>query len=440
MSLFAIAAILLSLAAIFAWINERFLKLPVTIGLMLLALLNALALLLVQQVQPSLTAPAEHMMASIDFDKTLMQGMLGYLLFAGALHVDLTKLRNQRGIVFLLATLGVLVTTGLVGGAAFLVTHTLALDVPVIYCLLFGALIAPTDPIAVLAILKKVGAPKSIEIKLAGESLFNDGIGVVVFLGLLRIAGHGTARGPVAQGVKTDLGDELMEHATDVGRLFVTEVGGGILLGLALGFVMFALLRAIDDYKTEVLITLAGVTGGYVLCSTLHVSGPLAMVVAGLFTGNSGRASAMSEETARRLDEFWELIDEMLNAVLFVLIGLEVLIVSLKSSYLLAGAAMIPLTLLARFFSVGSVVLLLRRFSDFTPGATQVLTWAGLRGGISVALALTLTGKLTGDMAPIGDLIVTMTYVVVCFSIIVQGLTVAPLMRRLGMIAKSATP
>jgi monovalent cation:H+ antiporter, CPA1 family len=436
MSLFAIAAVLLSLAGLFAWINERFFKLPVTIGLMVLALLNAAGLLLLQQVMPAWTRPAEAMMAAIDFDRTLMQGMLGYLLFAGAMHVDLGKLKDQRGLIFLLATVGVLVTTGLVGGAAWLVTHALDLHVPLIYCLLFGALIAPTDPIAVLAILKRIGAPESIEIKLTGESLFNDGIGVVLFFGLVRIAGHGPGSAPAAAAGADDgdLTREILEQATGVGELFLAEVGGGLLLGAVLGLLMFVMLRSVDDYKTEVLITLAGVTGGYALCTALHFSGPLAMVVAGLFIGNTGRVVAMSDQTARRLDEFWELMDEILNAVLFVLIGLEVLIITLEPSYLLAGVAVIPLAILGRFLSVGGVIAVLRRFQEFTPGATRVLAWAGLRGGISVALALSLKGKLTGDLVQVGDLLVTMTYVVVCFSIVVQGLTVAPLMRRLGLV------
>jgi monovalent cation:H+ antiporter, CPA1 family len=436
MSLLAIIAVLVSLTGLFAWINARFLNMPVTIGLMVLALLNALGLLLLQQVMPAWTRPAESMMASIDFDRTLMQGMLGYLLFAGAMHVDLAKLKDQRALIFLLATLGVLITTALVGGAAWLVTGAFGLEVPVIYCLLFGALIAPTDPIAVLAILKQVGAPKSIEIKLTGESLFNDGIGVVLFFGLARVAGHGpgsaAAAAPAVEG--DDLARELVEQAAGVGELFVAEVGGGLLVGALLGLLMFAMLRSVDDYKTEVLITLSGVTGGYALCTALHFSGPLAMVVAGLFIGNTGRLLAMSDHTARRLDEFWELMDEILNAILFVLIGLEVLIITLEPTYLLAGIAVIPLAIVGRFLSVGSVMALLRRSRDFTPGAARVLAWAGLRGGISVALALSLKGKLTGDLVQVGDILVTMTYVVVCFSIVVQGLTVAPLMRRLGLV------
>lgn len=437
MSLLSITAILLAIAGAFAWINTRFLKLPVTIGLMILALANALLLLLLQQVVPEWTSAAERMMASIDFDKTLMQGMLGYLLFAGALHVDFAQLRNQRMIIFLLATAGVITTTVLVGAAVWLVTGALELDVPLIYCLVFGALIAPTDPIAVLAILKQVGAPKSIEIKLAGESLFNDGIGVVVFFGLLRVAGHDTTPRPGTH--ESDLGDAFIGQAPEVARLFVHEVGGGLLVGFVLGIALVYLLRSIDDYRTEVLLALAGVTGGYVLCTHLHFSGPLAAVIAGLLVGNRGRSVAMSEKSAQRMDEFWELIDEILNAVLFVLIGLEVLIINLQPSYLLTGIALIPLVILARFISVTSVTGLLRRTQQFTPGAARVLTWAGLRGGISVALALSLKSKLTGELSVVGDLLVTMTYVVVCFSIIVQGLTVGPLVRKLGLAAPKPT-
>ncbi len=442
MSLLSIAAILLSLAGLYAWINQRYLRLPVTIGLMILALCNALGLLLLKQVAPHWVMPAERMMTSIDFDKTLMQGMLGYLLFAGALHVDLAKLKNQRAIVLLLATAGVLITAVLVGAATWLVTQFFELYVPFIYCLTFGALIAPTDPIAVLAILKQVGAPKSIEIKLAGESLFNDGVAVVVFVGLLRIAGHGgpTTSAASATSSEKDLTTEIMQHAGSVGELFLVEVGGGVLLGLLLGFLLVALLGSIDDYKTEVLLTLAGVTGGYVLCSYLHFSGPLAMVIAGLFIGSRGRKSALSEESTRRLDDFWELVDEIMNAVLFVLIGLEVLIIVLEPSYLVAGLVIIPLTLLGRFVTVVGMTMLLKRSQEFTPGTTPLLAWAGLRGGVSVALALSLKGKLPLELSGVGDLLVTMTYVVVCFSIIVQGLTIGPLVKKLGLVTSANRP
>ncbi len=513
MELLDVSGILLVIAAALAWVNHKLLRLPTTIGLMLLALLGAAGVMLLERfvlpgtgVDADLTGWARHLLNSVDFDRTLMDGMLGFLLFAGALHVDLADLRKQTLVVGLLATVGVAVTTALVGGAAFGVTQLLGIDVPLIYCLIFGALIAPTDPIAVLAIMKKVGAPKNLETKLAGESLFNDGVGVVVFLALLGVAGIGThgQHGeefklyraeaqlvPVDREVvdtsdaiekiekeviETDTttslhidpaliddvvdrvlqvtqGEEIEtetatvdpaeqhegDHTTvvsespvwaDTAALFAVEVFGGIALGFGLGFAAFVLLWKIDDYQTEVLITLAAVTGGYALALALHVSGPLAMVVAGLLLGNSGRALAMSEETARHLDTFWELIDEILNAVLFVLIGLEVLVVSLRGDYLLAGACMIPLVLLARWVSVGGVVSVLRPGREFTPHAVKLLTWAGLRGGISVALALSLKdAAVAPGQTETTDLIVTMTYVVVVFSIVVQGLTVGPMLR-----------
>lgn len=435
MPLLSVVAILLSISGLFAWINQRFLRLPVTIGLMILALAHALGLLLIKQVLPSWTAPAEALMASVDFDKALMHGMLGYLLFAGALHVDVAKLRNQRVVVFLLATLGVVSTTVLVGIAAWLVTRTFEMHVPFIYCLVFGAVIAPTDPIAVLAILKKVGAPKSIEMKLAGESLFNDGVSVVVFIGLLRVAGHRDA----GAALESDRSETIASHAVGIAKLFLVEVGGGVAAGLVFGVLLVVLIRSIDDYRTEVFLTLAGVTGMYALCTYWHLSGPLAAVIAGLFVGNRGRMSAMSEIAAKRMDEFWELIDEILNAVLFVLIGLEVLVITLTGPYVLTGAVLIPLVILARLLSVGMMTSLLRRTLEFRKGATRLLTWAGLRGGVSVALALSLKSKLAGELSAVGDLLVTMTYVIVCFSIIVQGLTVGPLVRRLGLAGSPAS-
>ncbi len=468
MELLDVSGILLALAAALAWINHRFLRLPTTIGLMLLALLAALAALLIERyVAPGwgIGAWSHRLIDAVDFNQALMQGMLGFLLFAGSLHVQLSDLRRQTVIVALLATGGVALTTVIVGGATFGVTQLLDVELPLIYCFIFGALIAPTDPISVLAIMKKVGAPKSLETKLAGESLFNDGVGVVVFMALLSVAGigghpptpptPGQPETPTTQTIqhtpgmqetqenqavlavaKTDTAHETegQSHNTlaDVGELFAVEVLGGVVLGLGLGLAAFAMLWRIDDYKTEVLITLATVTGGYALAHALHVSGPLAMVVAGLLIGNTGRAFAMSEVTAEHLDLFWELVDEMLNAVLFVLIGLEVLVVSLRGDYLLAGLCMVPLVLLARWLCVGGVVAMLRPGRDFTPHAVKVLTWAGLRGGISVALALSL---MESEHAARGatERIVTRTYVVVAFSILVQGLTVGPLMRKLRL-------
>lgn len=487
MSFFNIAGILVALAAAFAFINHKLLKLPTTVGLMLLAMLHAVALLLIDWIVPeagALTA-VETLVGSIDFDQTLMEGMLGYLLFAGALHVDLNDLKKQSAAIALLATIGVLTTTFIVGGLTYVITGWLGIEVRFIYCLIFGAIVAPTDPIAVLGIVKSLGAPKPLETKIAGESLFNDGVGVVVFIALLGIAGlggHGETHedlekkddsNHVAQLSDEDLGNpsnvdrdepadvldaaevpaplenepshDVEKHgekaettAMDVAKLFALEAGGGLALGFVLGLIAFYLLRSIDHYATEILLSLAVVTGGYALAMTLHLSGPLAMVVAGLILGNHGRSLAMSDKTREHLDTFWELVDELLNAVLFVLIGLEVLVLSFKVPYLLAGALAIPAALLARFLSVGTVVTALKKVTnrEFTPHAIKVLTWGGLRGGISVALALSLQEEIHAQQSQydnVGELILTMTYVVVAFSILVGGLTMGPMLRQLGL-------
>lgn len=487
MSFFNIAGILVALAAAFAFINHKLLKLPTTVGLMLLAMLHAVALLVVDWIAPELGAltAVETLVGSIDFDQTLMEGMLGYLLFAGALHVDLNDLRKQSAAITLLATVGVLTTTLIVGGLTYFITGWLGIEVRFIYCLIFGAIVAPTDPIAVLGIVKSLGAPKPLETKIAGESLFNDGVGVVVFIALLGIAGlsaHGESHVDGEKKAEADqvaaeqreegLGEEdaamqpaqpepaqlepehshdVQKHsekpetrAVDLARLFALEVGGGLALGFVLGLVAFYLLRSIDHYATEILLSLAVVTGGYALAMNLHLSGPLAMVVAGLILGNHGRTLAMSDKTREHLDTFWELVDELLNAVLFVLIGLEVLVLSFKVSYLLAGALAIPAALLARFLSVGLVVAALKKVTnrEFTPHAIKVLTWGGLRGGISVALALSLQEEIHAQQSQydnIGELILTMTYVVVAFSILVGGLTMGPMLRQLGLAGQGNT-
>jgi len=426
MSFFDICGVLVALAALFAFINQKFLKLPTTVGLMLLAMAHAVGLLAVGQVWPGVLVGAERLIGAIDFDETLMQGMLGYLLFAGALHVNLNDLGKQKLAIALLATVGVLATTAIVGGLTYVITQQLGIDVKFIYCLIFGSIVAPTDPIAVLGIVKKLGAPKSLETKIAGESLFNDGVGVVVFIALLGIAGLGHGEGQHDTGV------------ADVAKLFAIEAGGGLVFGFVLGLVAFFFLRSIDHYATEILLSLAVVTGGYALATRLHVSGPLAMVVAGLMIGNHGRALAMSDKTRANLDTFWELVDELLNAVLFVLIGLEVLVLSLKGSYLLAGAAAVPAALFARFIAVGTVIVMLKKVTGktFTDHAVKVMTWGGLRGGISVALALSLKQEIHAQQSSydnVGELILTMTYVVVGFSILVGGLTMGPMLRRLGL-------
>ena len=406
MRLFDIIAILISLSAVFSWLNYRVLKLPTAIGLMLSALLMSLVLQL--PLFGGLEHQAEEMLVSIDFDQTLLHGMLSFLLFAGALHVNLNDLAQQRWVIGILSTVGVVGATFLIGGGAYYLFAWLDIEVPFIYCLLFGSLISPTDPIAVLGILKSAGAPKTLETKITGESLFNDGVAVVVFLVLAGIAsGEGEA------------------SATSIATLFVKEAIGGLVFGLLTGSLAFYMLKRIDNYQVEVLVTLALVTGGYAAAEHLHLSAPIAIVVAGLLIGNHGRRSAMSDKTREHLDTFWELVDEILNAVLFVLIGLEVLVISLRDDYLLAGVLAIPLILAVRLFSVGLPITLMRPFRTFTPGVVSILTWAGLRGGISVALALSLP---SGEMR---DLLLTVTYVVVVFSIVVQGLSLGPLVKRL---------
>jgi CPA1 family monovalent cation:H+ antiporter len=406
MSLFHILAILLTASAVFSYINHRFLKLPTTIGIMLVALAFSLLLNLLGPFGIDIENEVKAMLDSIDFDATLLHGMLSFLLFAGALHVDLSELSKQRGVIVTLATVGVVGATFIIGGLSWYAFGLAGLDIPFIYCLLFGALISPTDPIAVLGILKQSNVPKSLEAKIAGESLFNDGMAVVVFLVLARFA---------AGGIDVSAGDILL--------LFAQEAIGGVLFGLTAGAITYWMLKSVDNYQVEVLLTLALVTSGYALAEYLHLSAPIAIVCAGLLIGNHGRTLAMSDKTREHLDTFWELVDEILNAVLFVLIGLEVLTLVYDQNYLLAGLFAIPIVLLARFITVGIPITVMRRFRNFSPRAIQILTWGGLRGGISVALALSLPAS------DIRDALVVVTYVVVIFSILVQGLTIGPLIR-----------
>ena len=397
------SALLITLAALFSYLNYRFVRLPTTIGIMIISLVLSIILLVLGKLGWSdLSQHANTVLRSIDFHETLMNGMLSFLLFAGALHVNINDLNQQRGVIGFLATFGVIASTFIIGSLSWVVLNALNIPLPFIYCLLFGALISPTDPIAVIGILKTARVPKSLETKIAGESLFNDGIGVVVFIVLAGIAATG----------------QDISYPT-IGLLFLQEAVGGLVFGLALGALAYYLLKDVDNYQLEVLLTLAAVMGGYALCTFLHISGPIAVVVAGLFIGNHGRKLAMTEKTRLHLDSFWELIDEILNAVLFVLIGLELLLLVLKTEYFLAALAIIPLVLFARYISVGTPILLLGRVRRFTPGVVQIMTWGGLRGGISVALALSL--PLSAER----DIIVTLTYAVVIFSIIVQGLTIS---------------
>lgn len=413
MDFFTLLSILIVFAALFGYLNVRFLRLPVTIGLMVIALLFSLVSLGIARYNPSFLEFERELVGRIDFQQVLMEGMLSFLLFAGALHTDFARLRRQLGPILAFATFGVLVSTFLIGTAVYFLLPLLGLPTAYIYCLLFGALISPTDPIAVLGILKQAGAPEPLETKIVGESLFNDGVGVVVFLTIFGIAAGKGGEGAVGAG--------------EIGLLFLEEVGGGVLLGFILGFAAYRLMRRIDNYEVEVMITLALVMGGYSLASFLHFSGPLAMVVAGLFLGNERfRVGAMSERTETYVDKFWELVDVLLNAVLFVLIGLEIVVLTFEGSYVLAGLLCIPIVLLARSASLTLPIVFFRRRLNFVPHTNLIMTWGGLRGGISIALALSLSGSMPREM------ILVMTYVVVVFSIIVQGLTVGKVVGRLS--------
>jgi len=402
-------AILISLAALFSYINYRFIKLPTTIGLLVIALLLSLSIIALGKLGIPLEDYAKHLLEQIDFNETLMQGMLSALLFAGALHVHLEELNKQKWVVAILASVGVLASTFMIGFASYEIFALLGLDIPLIYCLLFGSLISPTDPIAVMGILKTIGAPKSLETKIAGESLFNDGVAIVIFLVLLSFAGAGH-------------GDSDM-NASGIALLFAQEALGGALFGFIIGYITYHMLSSIDNYQVEILLTLALVLGGYALASALHISGPIAVVVAGLLIGNKGRKFAMSDKTRLHLDNFWELIDEILNAILFVLIGLEVLLLSFEIQYLWAGLIMIPITLLARFISVGTPVAIMKLRKSFSPRIIRILTWGGLRGGISIALVLSLPASEHREA------LLVITYIIVIFSIIVQGLTIEKLIK-----------
>jgi CPA1 family monovalent cation:H+ antiporter len=409
MDIFNIVVILTILAACFAFINTKFLKLPFTIGLMIIAIVFTLVIVAVGAIDPEVLKGAKTLVRSIDFETVLLDIMLSFLLFAGALHTKLESLKTNRGPIALLATFGVVLSAFLVAGMMYGLFQLFNYPVDFIYCLLFGALISPTDPIAVLGILKEANAPKKLETKIVGESLFNDGVGVVVFLVIFTIAQKGVESVTVG----------------DVGLMFLEEIGGGVVLGLLGGYIGFRLMRSIDHYETEVLITLALVMGLYGLAGALHFSGPLAVVVAGLFIGNKSPEVAWSDETRLYVDKFWELVDVFLNALLFVLIGFELLIIALDGQYILFGALAIPISLLARYLAISGPVALFKKKLEFIPKTDIILTWGGIRGGISIALALSLEPQMKRE------LFLTMTYVIVVFSIIGQGLTIGPLIKRI---------
>ena len=411
MELFKILTLLIVISALFGYINVRFLKLPTTIGLMIMALVFSLMMILFQFVNPELTVLARELIGRIDFTTVLMDVMLSFLLFAGALHTNVGMINEEKRSIGLFALVGVLISTFLIGTLIYYLSMLLGHEIGFVYCLLFGALISPTDPIAVLGILTKSNIPKKIEINIVGESLFNDGVGVVIFFTILEIAHLGV--GNVTIG--------------DVATLFIQEAIGGIVFGLGLGWIMFRLLKSIDDYEVEVMITLALVMGGYLIAQTLHTSGPLAMVVAGLFMGSSGlKQDAMSETTELYVDKFWELIDVLMNAVLFVLIGLEILILEFKPYFFLAGIGAIIIVLLARYGVIHFLLLISKKWVAVDKEAPLLLTWGGLRGGLSIAMALSLPSEWEAK-----QYIVFITYAVVLFSIIVQGLTLEKVVKRI---------
>lgn len=434
LSLFEIAALLLVLSAGLSWVNRAYLKLPHTIGLLVMALVTSFILMALEAAVPNLglTDAVQSALGQIDFNETLMKGMLGFLLFAGALHVDLGKLRDAKWAIGSMATFGVVLSTFIVGTGFWGLAKLFGLDLPFIWALVFGALISPTDPIAVLSILKTVKMPKSLETKIAGESLFNDGVGVVVFTLILAIATGGA--GAHAMFGEMQLAGPIMAAVPaggfigvlDVIELFVVDALGGALLGALAGWITYRMMARIDEHAIEILISLACVAGTYALAQRIeilghHLSGPIAVVVAGLMIGNKGASVAMSEHTQQYLFGFWEMIDEILNSVLFLLIGLEILVLGLVPQYAFIGAVAIPLVLLARLCAVYVPMKVIGTFKSFTKGAVPVLTWGGVRGGISVALALSLPDN---EYKP---LILTATYAVVVFSIIVQGLTIKKL-------------
>lgn len=409
MELFLIFSILITLAAFFSFINIKFLKLPSGISLMLMGVLVATGVIVTGYFSVGFTEMIREKLSLIDFSEFLLGILLSFLLFAGSMHVSIPDLKKSAKSIISFATIGTLISTVAVGYSLFYLLSAFNQPIPLIYCLLFGALISPTDPIAVMGILKKTNLSKNIETNIVGESLFNDGIGVVIFATILKIASDGAENFGIA----------------DIGILFIQEAVGGIFMGLIIGFIGYKLMKSIDHFQTEILISLAMVMGGYSLCHSIHVSGPLAMVVAGLMTGNRGKELAMSDITKDYLGKFWEVTDEILNAVLFMLIGLEIVIVSFDLSYLTIGIITALIIIIARFVSLYIPAVLFRFKKVFGTKSLFIMTWGGLRGGISIALALSLPQN------PYKNILVSITFVIVIFSILIQGITVEKVIKKL---------
>ena len=409
-SIFNLIALLITLAAVFGYVNYRWLRLPHTIGLVIIALVVSVVVMAIDALFPELglEASVRRTLTDIDFEDTLMKGVLSFLLFAGALHVDLDSLVRRRWAISILATVGIITSTAIVSGLMYYGFRMFGFEIPLAYCFVFGALISPTDPVAVMGILKEVKVPETLEAKIAGESLFNDGVGVVLFTVLVSVAAGG------------EHGDVSFVGAAE---LLAVEAVGGIALGLAAGYTAYRAMKTIDQHSLEVLITVSLVMATYSLATQLHISGPLAVVVAGLFIGNQGKRFAMSATTRAHIETFWSVLDELLNSLLFLAIGFEVLAVTITGQMVGSGLIAIPVVLLARLVSVAGPITVLGLRREFTKGAIPVLTWGGLRGGISVALALSLP---TSAVKPI---LLATTYAVVIFSIVVQGLTVGRVVR-----------
>ncbi len=412
MEIYNLITIIIVLAALFSYINFRYIKLPGTIGIMVLSLVTSLIIVNIGFFYPDFFKKTTHLIGTLDFNTALMKVMLGFLLFAGAIHIDINEMKNERAAIITFSTIGVLLSTFIVAGLFYAVTYWLGFSIGFIYCLLFGALISPTDPIAVLGILKQAKIPSTLEVKISGESLFNDGVAVVVFITIYEIITAGPQNVNLLQIV----------------WLFIKEAGGGLAFGLLLGYIGFWALRSINNYVVEVLITLAIVMGGYLFAAYLHVSGPLAMVMAGIITGNKSRAEGMSDSSEDYIDKFWEIIDEIFNAILFLLIGFEMLIVPFTWMFFWLGCITVVIVLLARLVSVAIPVLFLKPVKTFERNAIPILTWGGLRGGISVALALSLPKSMFSEV------FVSVTYIVVLFSIIVQGLTIGKFAKKLARL------
>ncbi len=408
MDMFNIMAMLLVTAAVISYINYKFLHLPPTVGMLFAALVGSLALYATDALAPSLHLRPQFtsMLNKIVFSRALLQWMLGFLLFAGALHINLNDFLKHKWAIGSLATAGVLISAFIISIFSYYIFSWIGIEISYIHCLLFGALISPTDPIAVTAMLKKMSAPSALRAKIAGESLFNDGVGVVLF-GMVAAVAYGRA-----------------VSVSDTIWMFLREVAGGAAMGLGSGYLAYRAMRSINQYRVEVLISLALAAGTYALASSLGASGPIAVVVAGILTGNHGKRFAMSSITREHLESFWELTDEILNAILFLLIGLEIFEVSYSSKLLWAGALSIAVTLIARTISVALPLAAISIKREYAGGAVPILVWSGLRGGISVAMALSLPS------GPQRDIILACTYTVVVFSILVQGTTVKKLLKK----------